>query len=852
MISIGLRSLFARRLRVALTLAAVALGVALMSATYIFTDTINASFDRIFEETNRGVDAAVTAKQGISNQERGGTTRTVPFKTLEQVRKSPGVAAADASVFDTAAVLGKNGRRITQGGAPSFVSSSPLSERFQNFKLEKGRFPRTDEEAVLDGSTAKRKGFTVGQRMTIQGVSGRRSYLIVGIGNLAGASSFGGATVVQLTLDEAVAVLGKDGYDNVSAAADPGVTPTSLVRSLRERLSPSLNVRTGEQEAASLSRQVTSGFTPLRTALLAFSAIALFVGAFIIFNSFSITVQQRLREFALLRTLGAERRQILASVTGEGIALGVIGSLLGLGLGMILAPGLRALLSKVGIDLPSSGLIIHPRTIIVPLALGTLVATVASFAPALRATRVSPITALRQAAAPVKSKASPRGILIAAALLTLGLTMICLGLFISGLDSARLPIIGGGVALSLLGVALLSPLLVPALASIIGRPIEKITGMPGRLARGNAVRLPTRTAATAAALMVGVSLVSFATVFASGAKSTIGSSIEENLKAQLVVVNSDGFSPFSPSAMRTVSEVPGVDLTGALTSSRGGLNKEKRTREVTGVNPETLSSLYRVNLTQGSPKAVAGLARGKTVIISRSLSEEAGLKTGDRVKIRTPLRRTLTLRVSGVLDDKTRLFGDLVISNASIGGDFGEQKDNFGLARVAAGASLGTVLEQANKTLAARFPEAEVQTRKQFVDKRSDQVNQLLGLIYALLSLAVIISLFGIVNTLILSISERTREIGMLRAIGMSRRQVRRMIRAEAVIVAVIGGIIGSILGVLLAFLFTRPIDGFVLSIPWGQLILLVLLSAAAGIVAAALPARRAARLNVLEAISDE
>ena len=852
MLSVALRSLFARRLRVVLTLAAVALGVALMSATYIFTDTINVSFDRIFEETNRGVDAAVTARQGISNQDRGGTTRTVPFSVLGKVRQSPGVAAADASVFDTAAVLGKNGKRITQGGAPSFVSSSPLSERFQNFKLQQGRFPRADGEAVLDGSTAKRKGFSVGQRIEIQGVSARRSYLIVGIGNLAGASSFGGATVVQLTLDEAVSVLGKDGYDNVSAAAAPGVSPASLVRSLRPRLSPSLVVRTGEQEAASLSRQVTSGFAPLRTALLAFSAIALFVGAFIIFNSFSITVQQRMREFALLRTLGAERKQILASVTGEGLLLGVIGSILGLGLGMLLAPALRALLSQVGIDLPSSGLIVNPRTIIVPLVLGSLVASLASFAPALRATRVSPMAALRQAAAPAKTRASSRIALIAAPVLLLGVMLICLGLFVSSLDSARLPVIGAGVAIALLGAALASPLLVPALASLIGRPIEKLTGISGRLARGNAVRLPTRTAATAAALMVGVSLVSFATVFASGARSTITSSIEENLKAQLVVVNSDGFSPFSPSAMRLLSEVEGVELTGSLTSSRAGLNQERRTREVTGVDPQALPSLYRVKLIEGPPASIGALSRGRTVIISRSLSEDTGLGLGDTVELRTPLRRTLKLEVSGVLDDQTRLFGDLVVSNSSIRRDFGERKDNFGLALVAPEASVQAVLARASRQLSAGFPEAEVQTRQQFVDKRSAQVNQVLGLIYALLSLALIISLFGIVNTLILSISERTREIGMLRAIGMSRRQVRRMIRAEAVIVAVIGGVIGSVLGVLLAFLFTRPIDGFVLSVPWVELVLLVLLSALAGVLAAALPARRAARLNVLEAISGE
>ena len=852
MTRVALRGLFARRLRLFLTLLAVALGVALISATYIFTDTINASFDRIFQETQKGTDAAVTAKQGLSTGDEGGTTRTVPFSVLKQVRANPDVLVADGSVFDIGTILGKDGKRVGNGGAPNFIASTATAPRFEGFKLDAGHHPRAADEALVDKATADKEGFKVGGTVAVTGAAPRKVFRIVGIGSIAGADSFGGAAVVQLTTPEALRMLGKTGYDSISAAAKPGVTQEALVRSLRAELPRALDVRTGKQEADKQSKDIADQLGFLKTALLAFAGIALFVGAFIIFNSFSITVQQRLRELGLLRTIGASRRQVLWSVVLEGLLVGIVGSLLGLALGLALAPLLRALFVAAGIDLPSNGLVVEQRTIIVPLVVGTVVTVFSSLVPAVRATRVSPMASLRTAAIPTTAHVSRKTTIAAIVLSVVGIVLICLGLFGSGSSSSRLASTGAGVAVAFVGVALLTPFFIRPLASLMGRPVERIAGFPGRLARENAERLPSRTAATAAALMIGVALVTFATIFAAGARSTIKSAVEDNLTAAFVVQNSDGFSPYSPAVLPAVRKVPGTGAVAGLTSSRAQVKGVSGDQSVTGVDPATMPHVWKVVVDEGPDDAIQRLVTPGTTVVRKQYAESHHTKVGDTLVVRTPTRRGVPLRVIATLDDKAALFGNLTISNAEMRRQFGELKTAFGFVDVAPGADQDAVQQRISRLLDARFPQAEVKTQKEFIDQQSGQVNKLLGLIYALLSLAIIVSLFGIVNTLVLSISERTQEIGMLRAVGTTQRQVRRIVRWEAVITALIGGIIGALMGIVLAVLFTRPLDGFTLSIPVGTIIVLVILSGLAGVLAAALPARRAAKLDVLDALAYE
>ena len=849
---ITLRGLVARRMRLALTLLAVALGVSLIVATYVFTDTINNSFDRIFAEANKGTDVAVTPKPFI-DVEDGSTLPIVPRSVLTKVRANPDVEAAEGSVFDVGVVLGKGGDRIGVGGAPNFISSIPETERFRGFTVAEGRYPRSAEEALIDRSTQKKEHFAIGDSVTVQGAAPRKDYTIVGFTKVAGVDSFGGATVVGVQPAEALRMLGKKGFDTVQVAGKPGVTPERLAASIRAELPRTVNVRTGEQEGKSQSDDIAADLGFIQTFLLVFGFVSLFVGAFIIFNSFSITVAQRTREIGLLRALGATRRQVLRGVLTEGVLLGFFGSVAGIVLGIALAPLLKALFVAIGIDLPSNGLVIQTRTIAVPIIVGTLVAVASSIVPALRATRVAPMSALRDFAAPTTARVSRRLTAIAIVLLVAGVGLMSGGLFGGGSESSTLSLLGFGVFVTFIAVALLSPRLVRPLASVLGRPAQALAGFPGRLARENAMRQPGRTAATAAALMIGVTLITFASVFAAGARATIDDAVTENLQAALVVQNTDGFSPFSGEILKAVAAVDGVGDVGSVRYSAAKVSQFGGEEVfVTSVEPATMSRLYRLVVEQGPEDAVEQLASGGTVVIKDGFAEDKKLSVGDPLTLRTPQRRTLRVRVGAIIKDEGMLVAEISLSAATIEREFGETKDAIGLVAVASGADEQQVQERVGALLKSRFPEAEVKTGQELIDSQAGQINQLLGLIYALLSLAVVISLFGIVNTLVLSISERTREIGMLRAIGTTQKQVRKIVRWEAVITAMIGGILGCLLGLGLSVLFISRIDGFKLSIPIVQILIFVVLSGLAGVAAAIWPARRAAKLDVLKALSYE
>jgi putative ABC transport system permease protein len=848
---VALRGLLTRKLRLGLTALAIALGVTLIAGTYVFTDTINRSFDRIFTETNKGVDTAITPREGLNSDQ--GTLPTVPASLLERVRRAEGVAQAEGSVFDQAVAFDADGDRLGGATSPSFVTSVSPSPRFQASKADEGRLPRAPDEAAIDVATAERKKLELGQTIVVQGERGRTPLRLVGFTTLGGADSFGGATVVDVQLPVAQRLLGKVGrFDTIQVAAVEGTSPEALTRTLRPQVGREAVVRTGEQEARSQSDEIKDDLGFLNTALLAFAGISLFVGAFIIFNTFSITIAQRMREFALLRTLGASRGQIMRSVLTEGVVLGVLGSVVGLALGVLTAVGLRALFKAIGVDLPSSGSVIATRTIVVSLLVGVLVTMLSTLVPALRATRVVPVEALREGAVMHPHGPSRKVTALAAVLTAIGVGLMCVGLFVADGENAALSAMGGGAAATFLGVALLSPYLVRPLASLIGRPLERMTGITGRLARGNTTRLPGRTAATAAALMIGVALVTFASIFAAGARETINRAVDQNLSAQLVVQSDDGFSGFPAAAVRGLERRPEVEAASPIRFSQAKVRGVDGNASVTGVDARIFTDLYQLDVQEGAEAAVAALAGGRTTMIGKGFAESNDLSVGDLLNLRTANNRRAQLRVSGIFDDDGGLLGDLAVDNRVLERDFGERKDAFGLVALRDGEDAAAIERRLSGLLDRTFPAVEVLTAEQFKDQQSGQVNQLLALIYALLALTVIVSLFGVVNTLVLSISERVRELGMLRAIGTSRRQVRRMVRLEAVIVSLIGAVLGAGVGVLLAVLFTRPLEDFVLTIPAFTLVILLILAAIAGVLAAVLPARRASRLNVLDALAYE
>jgi putative ABC transport system permease protein len=850
---VALRGLFARKLRLALTVLAVVLGTTLIAGTYVFTDSINSAFDTIFTVSNKGTDAAITPHKTIDTSDNGGTQPTVPASVLDRVRRAPGVASAEGSIFDAGTVLGKNGKRISKGGAPNFIASIADQPRFEAFTIKQGRRPRTADEATIDAATADKQGWKPGDKVCAVAIAARKCYTLVGTTQIAGLSSFGGATVLDVTLPEAQRMLGKgSGFDEVQAAAKPGVSPQQLKSQLASTLPRSVDVRTGKEEAAKQSKDIRDNLGFLKTALFAFAGISLFVGAFLIFNTFSITVAQRMREFALLRTLGASRRQIWRAVITKGLTLGFVGGLIGFALGIGTAALLRALFKAVGADLPSKGVVVESRTVIVTILVGTIVSLAASLSPAFRAMRVPPVEALREGVVPTSRSAGRRLAIFACVLLAAGIALMCVGLFGSlKSDSAAISFMGGGAALTFLAVALLSPRLVRPLASFIGRPIERLTGITGQLARENSVRQPGRTAVTAAALMIGVALVTFASIFAAGAKATINGAIDANLKSAFVVQNTDGFSPFSPQVLRTVDRIDGVSSVSGVRFSLAKVKGVSGNQSVSSIDPQTFQGLYKLDMKQGGDAAVRGLGASQ-VLVKKGYADSHDVKVGDTLQVTTPNGKRLALRASGIVEDKGGLLGNLTVTNAVAQTQFGEPKDAFGLVGLDRGGNETAVKKQISDVLEQRYPEAEVLTNQEFKDDIAGQVNQLLGLIYALLALAIIVSLFGIVNTLVLSISERTRELGMLRAIGTSRKQVKRVVRWEAVITALIGAVLGVVMGVILAVLFTRPLDDFTLSVPVPTLIVVLILAGVAGVGAAILPARRASKLDVLEALAYE
>ena len=852
------RGFFSRKLRAVLTGIAVALGVALMSGTYILTDTINQSFATIFATGAQGRSVVVVPHQGLGAN-AAVQTATVSAATLAKVRRVPGVSVAAGEVFSIVSLFDSHGKRLNKS-APSFVASL-LPARFEDFSAVAGGLPTGSGAVAIDQATAQRYSLKVGQTLRVAGATAVARYRIAGIVKFAGSSSFGGAGVALVTLPQAQRIAGESGaYDDLVIAATPSVSSGTLRARIRAVLPKSLDVRTGVQEAAKQTSDLESQLGFLRTFLLIFAYVSLFVGAFIIFNTFSITVAQRTREFGLLRTLGATRAQVVRSVVAEGTMLGLGGSLVGLLAGFAIAPGLDQLFKAFGADLPDSGTVIEFRTIWVSLLAGTGVTVLAGLLPALRASRVTPIAALREGVAlehgAHKRKRSRVAVYLIAAYIVLRLVF----------EAAS----GAGIVTILVLLAFAVTIRVPrvrarfrsvgsaaivGLARLLARPLAW-RGITGRLARDNTIRHPGRTAVTAAALMIGLMLVSLISILAAGTKASINQAIDASFAGNLIISNSAtagnaGIPTEIPAALR---RVPGVTQVTAIAFTEGRVNHLKGTQTITAVDPPSFAKVYRIDWDSGSDATLTGLGTSATVL-TKSFASAHHLKVGARLSVLTPSGRRIALTVRGIATDNARLLADLTITLALARSAFSQRTDAVDFVSYAPGVHDRQVQPAVNRILSARFPQAQSQTAKQFKASLASQVDSLLALIYVLLALSVIVSLFGIVNTLVLSIFERTRELGMLRAIGTSRRQVRQMIRYESIITALIGGVLGIGLGVVIALILAATAlsgSGFVLVIPISTLVVLFVLAGLAGLGAAAWPARRAARVDILAALATE
>jgi putative ABC transport system permease protein len=850
-IRVALKGLLGRKFRVALVFLAIVLGVAMVSGTFVLTDTISRAFDDIFTASQSGTSVVISGKKVV--ERRVGASATVPASLLTKVRRLPGVSSAAGQIKDTAKIIGRDGDVITARGPPSFGYGIDFSRPPLNpLELEAGRWPRRPGEVAIDEHTAKDQRFRIGETVSIQASGPVRRYRLTGTLTIGGAST-GGSTIAAFELSTAQQLFAKeDQFDSISVAAKSGLSPEQLSRAIRPLLPSSVEVKTADEQAKSDSEQIKEGLSFLTYFLLAFAAIALFVGSFVIFNTLSITVAQRTREFATLRTLGALRRQILQSIVVEMLVIGIVSSTVGLALGLALAEGLSALISRAGVALPTSGLVFAPRTVGVSLAVGVAVAVVAGLFPALRATRVPPIAAVREGSVLPPSRFAHYTTPVATVVIGVAVALIAVGIFVGSLATTnRLILLAGGCLLLFTGAAVLSRALIPTLAAVLGYPAERIGGVSGRLARENAVRNPGRTAATAAALMIGLALVTFVAVLAEGLRASIVDRLHRDLLADYVVSSRTMGAAFTAEAGSAVESAHGVV---AASSDRGEQAKVAGGQvRVTGVDPATIRDVYRFDWTAGSDTVLGRLGRNGA-LVTDAFADDKDLKVGSRIRMVTPDDKKLTFKVNGIYEAPLlgSVFGSVSISRAAFDATFTRPMNQNIFIRVGAAATPATARDLMAKL--APYPETKLETREEFIDGQEASITTLLSLLYALLALSVVISLFGMVNMLALSVLERTRELGMLRAVGMTRRDVRRLVRHESVITALIGLALGVPIGIFLAALVTRALssEGIVFAIPGRSLVLFAVVAVLAGVGAAVLPARRAARLNILNALHHE
>ncbi len=853
MTKVALRGLLGRKLRAALTAFAIVLGVAMVSGTFVLTDTIKSAFTTVFTTVYQNTDAVITGKSAISSSNNGNapTTPSLPASLLTQVRTLPSVGVASGGISDTAQLVGRNRKVISSGGAPGLAFSySPAGQHFNPLTLTSGRFPTSPDEIDIDASTASKHNYKVGGEIGVVARGPVERFRIAGTVQIGGVSSLGGATISVFTLAKAQQLFNKVGkYDTISVAAKHGYSPQQVVNQIKPLLGPSAQVRTGQAQAQQATKD-TSGFLNIfQDFLLAFGGIALFVGSFVIANTLSITIAQRTRELATLRTLGATRRQVLRSVLVEAFVIGTLASIIGLFLGLLLAKALNSLLVSFGINLPQAATVFKTRTIVISLLVGIIITMIAAIRPALRSTRVPPIAAAREGALLPPSRWAKYGTQASYGTILGAFALMLVGLLVNSLSTGlRLLAVGVGAIALFIGFSMLAPKLVPPLVKVLGWPATKIGGAAGKLAEGNSARNPARTASTASALMIGLALVTLVGVLAAGLRTGFKDSVNKAFVANYAITATNNFSPISRSSEQAVRGLPGV--TGVVGVRAGDGKAFGSHINVTGVPPNASQAIH-VDWQAGGPGTPAQLGTSGA-FVDKAYAKAQHLQLGSPLSVETPTGQFLALKLIGITNPPKGAspYGDISISQALFDREYQNPQNLFTFVNIQGGVSTANT-NKLNAALAG-FPDAKLQTKSQFINNQLQGLTLLLNLLYVLLSLSIVVSLFGIVNTLVLTVFERTRELGMLRAVGMSRRQVRRMIRHESVITALLGAAFGIPLGILLAALIGATINFGTFTVPVPTLIVFVFAAIIAGLIAAIWPARRAGRLNVLQALSYE
>ena len=845
-----IRGLLARKVRLALTALSVLLGVSFVVGTYVLTDTLDRSFQTFFRETVEGIDVVVRPRAPFGGE---GERDRVSAATVDAVRAIPGVGSAHGFLEGYAQFVGRDGDSIQNGGAPTIgITWAQRAGAARPLHLVAGRAPTTDGEVAMDVGTAREHRFAVGDTVDVLLDGPKERFRISGLFRFGNRNEPLAVTFAAFDLATAQRVFDAPGLiDAVNVLAAPGVDHAELAARIRERLGRSFEVNLARDYANDRSSQFSDFFALLTQLLLGFAAIGLVVGAFIIFNTFAILVAQRTREFGLLRAMGAGGRQVVVAVIAEAALVGLVASLLGLALGVGLAALLLAVLGEVGFHVPEGSLVVESRTVIAALGVGVLVTVASSLVPAVRAARIPPIAAISDVRVERARPFRRRGILGALLLLA------CVPCLIVGIDRTRAAhdatseiwLVAVGALLLFFGVIVLLATFARPLTSVLGRPLRAL-GISGTLARANAMRNPRRTSATASALVVGLALVGLVAIFGESAKASVSRAVDQGIRADFVL-KAQQFAGFSPQVAERLRKLPELD---AVASFRfGDVRVGGQEETVAGVDPTQLRRVVDLRVGPGG----IGRMGVDGMLVFRGAARRYRLHVGDHQVVQFP-RGFLTLRVAGIYDQEDFTGGlpvPFVVPKPSYEAGFGTDDQDALVYVSARDGDTAAARRAIEKSLGNDFPNIDVLTREQYKDEQAQAIDRFLAVTAALLLLAEVIAVLGIVNTLALSVYERTRELGLLRAVGTTRRQIRRMVRGESVIVAVLGGAVGTAIGLVWGWAFTAALESQGITetrIPVAQLTIFILLSMLAGVVAALYPAWRAARLDVLEAIAEE
>ncbi len=846
MVRATVRSLAAHKLRLALTALAVVLGVGFVTGSLVLTDTLNATFVRLFKQVDGGVDVRLRSRSTFTESSEGGGNASkyqpIPDSLLEEVRRVPGVAGASGEISGFAQMVDRSGKAIGGNGPPTIGAMASQDPSISRLTVVKGQLPTGADQVAIDAGTSKGSRFGVGDRIKVLLQGPAEEFTVSGVVKVGSADNLAGATLAIFEPATAHRVLDRPGtFDSIDVKA--GGASQAVVRDrIDATLGGRYDVITGEKLAAQEAQDVNDSFVKfIGIALNIFAGVALLVGTFLIANTFTIIVASRTRELGLLRALGARRRQILFSVLGEAALTGLVASVVGVGVGYLMATGLKSLLGAFGLSLPSSATVLAARTVVAAMTVGVVVTVLTSLLPALRATRVSPMAALREGGIPANRAVGPVRVAMAVLLLVLGGAALARGLTGSGIQ-----LVGLGALGILLGIAVMAVFLARPLAGAVGWAPARLFKLPGRLARQNAMRDPARTASTSAALMIGLALVTFVAVLSASIKVSLARTFDRSFAADYVVTGRsfDGFNGELASELR---RIPALDEVVSIASGQWRL--DAKITDLTATQVPTFARLFKLDVASGSLPA----GDGGGLMVEQDTAKSHHWRAGDIVPMEFARTGVQPIRIDGIYK-RTDFAGKYLLDIGDFERNYLSRQVQAVVVKAAPGVSAAESRGAIAPVLAA-FPNVELKDQAQFKASQTSKVDQLQNLIGVLLGLAIVIAGLGILNTLALSVLERTRELGLLRAVGMSRRQTKRMVRWEAVIVAVIGAVLGLVVGVFFGWAVVKAIADTgisTLSIPVGQLVAYMVAAGLLGLLAAVFPARRAAGLNVLAAIAYE